>query len=79
MQTIRADGGLYQAICDRKMDPSLQPEDDQPQTIKPEEEEKPQEETQSKIEKNSCAWLTQRNQGKFQFHNYTGMFINIKK
>ena len=74
MQTISADGGLYQAICGRKMDRSLTEQDDDRQTLKPQEE-KEKEEAQNKLEKNSCAWLVQHDKGKFEFHNYTGMYI----
>ncbi|XP_028404446.1 ATP-binding cassette sub-family A member 1-like [Dendronephthya gigantea] len=70
-QKVQENGGWYEAICGRKMDPSLTGEDDGPTTMKPEEE-KEKEEAQNKIKKNSCAWMTPLDKKMSEFHNYTG-------
>ena len=67
---IQADGGVYEAICGKKMDPKMNEESDET-TMKPQEQ-KDKEKAQNKVKKNSCAWLTEEEKGNFEFHNYTG-------
>lgn len=74
METLTRGGGWYEAICDKKMNPAIVEEDEEQQTLKPDVE-KENEEAQSKIEKNSCAWFTENSQSKIEFHNYTGTRI----
>ena len=73
MQKLSGNGGLYEAICEKKIDPNMQ-EDDEQQTLKPKQE-KEKEEAQNKIKKNSCSWFAQKDQGKFEYHNNTGIYV----
>lgn len=56
------------------MNPEIVEEDEDQQTLKPDEE-KENEESQSKIEKNSCTWITDDSQNTIELHNYTGAHL----
>lgn len=68
------DGGLFDVICDRKDKSPVEVDNDEPSALQSQER---SQESQNKINKNSCAWL--REEAMFEFQNHSGIIwiINV--